>query len=152
MLHNGDYFASIKSNKALRRVPAGRRLVLARSTIIILLLLPPVVARGRVLFRLPRTCRLVMKHRWALLTNTMRLIAGNAVARCKLYFQLDNFIPLLIRSIALGDRKKFTQTATIVVGRRGRRQDSATTGGLSGVVSELRSSQLKKRSVKASLH
>jgi hypothetical protein len=47
-----------------------------------------------------------------------RLISGNTVARRELDFQLDDFIPLLIGSIPLWNRKEFAQ-ATTRIGRRG---------------------------------
>jgi len=47
-----------------------------------------------------------------------RLITGNTVTRRELDFQLDDFIPLLIGSIPLWNRKEFTQ-ATTRIGRRG---------------------------------
>ena len=50
---------------------------------------------------------------------TTLLIARDSVTRCKLNFQLDNFIPLLVRSVSLWNRKQVTQTATIIVGWRG---------------------------------
>lgn len=48
-------------------------------------------------------------------------VAGNAIAGRELDFQLDDFIPLLVCPIPLGNRKKLTQATTIVVhGRSGR--------------------------------
>ena len=52
------------------------------------------------------------------------IIAGNAVAGCQLDFQLDDFIPLFICPITLGNRQELPQTTTIVVGRRRGRQNN----------------------------
>ncbi len=48
--------------------------------------------------------------------------SGSAVTRRQLYFELDYFIPLLIGSVALGNREEFAQpTATVDALRSGRR-------------------------------
>lgn len=92
------------------------RLVLARTAIV-------VGARAMLLLLLAwaTTCistGLAMLHIVATRISAKRLVAGNAVTGSKLDFQLDDFVPLLIGSIALGDRKKVTQ-ATTRIGRRG---------------------------------
>ena len=51
-------------------------------------------------------------------TATVRLVTGDPVARCKLDFQLDNFIPLLVATITLGNRQQLTQTAPGIKLRR----------------------------------
>ncbi|MCB4359410.1 hypothetical protein [Quatrionicoccus australiensis] len=49
-------------------------------------------------------------------------IAGNTITGRKLDFQLDDFIPLLVRPIPLGNGQKLTQTTTVIVNwRSGRR-------------------------------
>ena len=55
-----------------------------------------------------------MLHVTAAWIAAKRLIAGNTVAGSKLDFQLDDFVPLLIRSITLGDSKQFTQASTVI--------------------------------------
>jgi hypothetical protein len=42
-------------------------------------------------------------------------ISGYPVTWSELNFQLDDFIPLLISSVALSDRQQVAQTATIIV-------------------------------------
>jgi hypothetical protein len=95
---------------------ASLRFVRARATIV-------VGARAMLLLRLPRaTARistwLAMLYVVAAGVTTLLLVAGNSVSWRKLDFQLNDFIPLLIASISLGDREQFAQTAT-VVGLRG---------------------------------
>ena len=48
------------------------------------------------------------------LIATKRLSAGDAIAGSELDFQLDDFVPLLIAPITLGDRKKLTQATPVV--------------------------------------
>ena len=54
-----------------------------------------------------------------------RLIARHSVSGSKLDFQLDDFVPLLIGAITLGDRQEVTQ-ATTRIGRR--RYDNGSFG------------------------
>lgn len=75
----------------------------------LLLLLPGSAARPA---SATTAARLAMRHGIAALTAAKRLIAGGAVARGELDFQLNDFVPLLIGPIPLGDRKKFAQTTT----------------------------------------
>lgn len=102
---------------------AGLRLVLARSAIV-------VGTRAMLLLRLADAAtgtgvpaRLAMLHVAATRIAAKRLIAGNTVTRSELDFQLDDFVPLLIGSITLGDRKEVTQAATRIR-RRGYRNGS----------------------------
>jgi hypothetical protein len=46
-----------------------------------------------------------------------RFVPGYPVTGCKLDFQLNDFIPLLITSVTLRDRQQIAQTATVIVGR-----------------------------------
>lgn len=49
------------------------------------------------------------------------IVAGNAIAGRELDFQLNDFIPLLVCPVPLGNRQKLAQATTIVVrGRSGR--------------------------------
>jgi hypothetical protein len=84
---------------------AGLRLVLARPAIVVgawtmLLLLLAKAAAGAGI-----AARLAMLHVAAARTATKRLVAGNTVTGSELDFQLDDFVPLLVGSITLGDRK-----------------------------------------------
>ncbi len=45
------------------------------------------------------------------------LITGDAIARCELDFQFDDFIPLFIRAVTLRNRQQVTQATPIVVRR-----------------------------------
>ncbi|HSG22602.1 MAG TPA: hypothetical protein VLA64_06530 [Azonexus sp.] len=98
---------------------AGRRLILAWPAIVTIVIGATawIIAAWPMFFRLPRTWRFVLKHRGAIL-NTM-FATGNAITGGKLNFQLNNFIPLFVGSIALRYRKEITQTAAIIVGWRG---------------------------------
>ena len=55
----------------------------------------------------------------ALHRTTSLLGSRNAVAWRELNLQLDDFIPLLVRSVPFGDGQQLTQTTVIVVGRWG---------------------------------
>ncbi|TXT25047.1 MAG: hypothetical protein FD131_4747 [Rhodocyclaceae bacterium] len=99
------------------------RLVLARSAIIVgtramFLLLLTNTATGAGI-----AARLAMLHVAAAWIAAKRLISGNTVTRSELDFQLDDFVPLLVGSITLGDRKEVTQAATRIR-RRGYRNGS----------------------------
>jgi len=71
------------------------------------------------------TTGLAMLHVAAARITAKRLISRDTVARRKLDFQLDDFVPLLVGAITLGNRKEFTQTATRV---RRRRYDNGNFG------------------------
>jgi hypothetical protein len=87
------------------------RLVLARAAIV-------VGARAMLLLLLAKAATACISTGFALLhvaatgIATKRFIGGDAIARSKLDFQLDDFVPMLICSITLGNRKEFTQAAT----------------------------------------
>ena len=51
----------------------------------------------------------------------------NAVTGSKLDFQLDDFIPLFVGTIPLGDGQQLAKAPTIVVGRR---RDGGIDGGI----------------------
>ena len=104
---------------------ASLRLVLERPAIVVgtrtmfLLLLTNASASAGI------SAGFAMLHVTAAWIAAKRLIAGNTVAGSKLDFQLDDFVPLLIGAITLGDRQEVTQ-ATTRIGRR--RYDNGSFG------------------------
>jgi hypothetical protein len=95
---------------------ASLRLVLTRPAIV-------VGARAMFLLLLARgsagiSAGFAMLHVTATWISSQRLIAGDTVARRKLDFQLDDFVPLLIGSITFWDRQEVTQAATRIRLRR----------------------------------
>lgn len=100
-------------------VAAGRRLALARPTISAWIIAAGIIGivAWPVFFRLSATCGFILKHGRAILPSTL-FVTRDTVTRSKLNFQLNNFIPLIVSSIAFGDRKKFSQATAIIVGWR----------------------------------
>ena len=96
---------------------AGLRLVLAR---------PAIVVRPRPMLLLllaARTTRLAMLLLMAtpLIAAAVRLATGYPVTGGKLDFQLDDFVPLLVAAVPLGNGQQFAQAASRIKLRRYRR-------------------------------